>query len=492
MFRGALGAVVVCLATLSAAASPASADQRPPLLKLATNGRLTAVRDSLPRDLPGPDRSARPAAQAPAAKAAATNIVNYTIGRMLGAHAIDRPTASKALASWRKAVRTRRALSGTAGYALGDAISNIVGITARKQLTPSRLAVAMLTVERNAEYFAHAGVPSVHQRVMFGKSDLVWEYYPGQGLQLQVLATFGIANGLWRAKLPGHLKLLLDQMLALKSNRAGGSAWEYFFSFDGGQPPWSSAMSQATGIEAFTRGAAMLKDRRYLKAARSALALFRSPTPAGVRTPTRLGPWYVMYSFAPSVRILNGFLQSLVGLNELAVRGKDRSARALFTAGEPVARAAIPSFMSRGWSYYSPGEWSDESYHELTAGFLGELCRRTSKSLYCRAQNRFDDELKNPPHLEVTTKRLKPGKPTRIGVWVSKPAWVTVTVTAGGKQIGSSANSWYPGNHAIGPIRIPRGSRNVSVRVRGTDASGRSRSLSTAIPASVARIPGGN
>ena len=36
-------------------------------------------------------------------------------------------------------------------------------------------------------------IPAPDQRIQFSGSELVWEYYPGQGLQLQVLGTFGHA-----------------------------------------------------------------------------------------------------------------------------------------------------------------------------------------------------------------------------------------------------------------------------------------------------------
>ena len=51
----------------------------------------------------------------------------------------------------------------------------------------------------------------------------------------------------------GQLEQLLAQMIPLAAKRGGGMTWEYYFEFDGGQPPWTSAMSQATGLEALTR-----------------------------------------------------------------------------------------------------------------------------------------------------------------------------------------------------------------------------------------------
>ena len=57
---------------------------------------------------------------------------------------------------------------------------------------------------------------------MFAGSQLVWQYYPGQGIQVQWLGTFGRANGLFQQT--GHddeLRALLDEALGLASARAG-------------------------------------------------------------------------------------------------------------------------------------------------------------------------------------------------------------------------------------------------------------------------------
>ena len=64
----------------------------------------------------------------------------------------------------------------------------------------------------------------------FPRSKLVWEYYAGQGIEIQWLGTFGEANGYY---LSGHenanLRQLLGEVLPLATKRAGGIAWEYLF-----------------------------------------------------------------------------------------------------------------------------------------------------------------------------------------------------------------------------------------------------------------------
>ena len=91
-------------------------------------------------------------------------------------------------------------------------------------------------------------------RVSFAPSKIVWEYYPGQGIEIQWLATFGEANGYY---LSGHenanLRQLLSEVIPLASQRAGGIAWEYLFRFDGGLPPWTSGLSQGTALQVLAR-----------------------------------------------------------------------------------------------------------------------------------------------------------------------------------------------------------------------------------------------
>src|SRR5205085_6742009 len=93
------------------------------------------------------------------------------------------------------------------------------------------------------------------ERVSFQNSQLVWEYYPGQGIELQELGSFGQADWMYQAgpKYFNRLRALVDELIPLAAHRGGGLAWEYYFQFDRGAPPWTSAMSQGTAIQALTQ-----------------------------------------------------------------------------------------------------------------------------------------------------------------------------------------------------------------------------------------------
>ena len=97
------------------------------------------------------------------------------------------------------------------------------------------------------------------------------------------------------------MEQVLSQIIPLAVNRAGGLVWEYYFRFDGGVPPWTSAMSQGTGIEALTRAyrgltqASELPDPRP----RGAAGVHRATAGRGAACPRSLGARYVQYTFAP-------------------------------------------------------------------------------------------------------------------------------------------------------------------------------------------------
>ena len=80
------------------------------------------------------------------------------------------------------------------------------------------------TLSRNVQWWTHGPLLSADQRVEFSGSQLVWQYYPGQGIQLQVLGTFGgptACTAPERAHYPA-LQQLLAEMIPLAAQRAGG------------------------------------------------------------------------------------------------------------------------------------------------------------------------------------------------------------------------------------------------------------------------------
>ena len=141
----------------------------------------------------------------------------------------------------------------------------------------------------------------------------------------------------------------------------------------GGHPPWVSAMSQATAIEALANAYKATRQQSYLSLAHQALPLLTAAPPTGVGVRTARGWRFLQYSFAPNLDIINAFLQTLVGLDTYAEVSDDQTAQQLFTAGNAEAQWELPSFNTGSWSLYQPGEEDDLSYHELVTGFAQNL-----------------------------------------------------------------------------------------------------------------------
>ena len=332
----------------------------------------------------------------------------------------------------------------------------------------------------------------------FPSSRLIWQYYPGQGIEIQWLATFGKANGYY---LSGHengnLRQLLSEAIPLASKRAGGVAWEYLFKFDGGQPPWTSGLSQGTALQVLSRAWSRFADPAYLSAAQQALGVFQTAPPPGVRVRTAAGALYAEYTYAPGDRILNGFIQALVGLYEYASITKDPLGLRLFEAGDAEARAGVPRYDTGAWSLYDQYGESNLNYHELLTEFLQHLCDRTRKGppstpsappsattttgtsstpapagggaspsagassshgagapavsaggraaqagsgipgdgIYCTTAKRFTDDLGTPPAVALLSKKLPGGARAGVQLSLSKISRVGLIVRKGGRVV---------------------------------------------------------
>jgi hypothetical protein len=337
--------------------------------------------------------------------------------------------------------RSARRLSGLRETIMRSVVRTVEDIAARRQLTPSRLHPLWLTMERNLEWWRTGPLLASGRRVEFEGSELVWQYYPGSGLQLQMLGNFGKLNGLWGGRENDRLAFMLDELLALAAERAGGVAWEYYFPFGGGRPPWASGLAQGTAVQALARSARRLgREADVLPIAQRALAVFEAPTPQGVRVPAEHGDHYAIYSFAPDLRVLNGFIQSLVGLHDHARLSGDPRGAALFAAAEPQARHEVPLYDTGAWSLYSRGSSTRESnlgYHDLLEGFLEGLCRRTGVEVYCTTAENFVAYKAQPPVVAVKPRRLRGGQAGRVGFELSKISNVTLRITRGEKVVES-------------------------------------------------------
>jgi hypothetical protein len=465
-----------------------------------------------------------------AADGEASRTVRGELARLLAEGAIDQERADAYARVYGDALRTRKKLRGTRRAALGATLDNLEDVAAQGALDGSRLPALFQTVARNREWWSRGPLLRYGARVSFEGSRLVWQYYTGQGLQIQWLGTFGKANALWQSRThDDDLRALLDEALGMAAQRAGGIAFEYLFRFDGGRPPWVSGLAQGTAVQALSRAAIRLNEARFFASARSGLGIFREAPPSGVRIATPAGAHYLIYSFAPSMRVLNAFTQALNGLHDFALLANDAEGRALFEAGERQLRAELPAYDTGAWSRYSTKREADLGYHKLSRDFLRNLCTRLTEdrarmsaagaqvsppgppggtgpaggtpptggtaptggtppldappvapvapapvadpATYCDSAQRFTSYLSNPPVLKLVSRRARAGKPAVLRLTLSKPAYVTLAVKRAGRIVASMGGRFGSGVRALRWTR-PRAAGVYSVVLKATDLAG--------------------
>jgi D-glucuronyl C5-epimerase C-terminus len=460
------------------------------------------------------------------------------ITRLRRSGAIAAATAARYRGDYLQARRTLAHLAGTRAAELGAVLENVLQLASSGELTPSRAPAVFLTLQRNREWWSRGALLSYGARVSFPRSKLVWEYYPGQGIELQWLATFGEANGYYLSgDQDAALRQVLEEAAALAADRAGGVAWEYLFHFDGGSPPWTSGLSEGTAIQAFARGAQRLHEPAFAAIAQRGLGVFRTPPPAGVRmqveTASQAGSarvHYLEYSFAPEERILNGFIQALNGLYDFAKITRSAAGLGLFEEGDADARAEVPHYDTGAWSRYDQHTESDLGYHELLAEFLQDLCDRVNQGpptpptppavaeaapgsggstpgsggsavkarrpapipgdgIYCTTASRFYGYLHTPPVLTLLSKALPTNARAGIRFSLSKIATLSLTVTSKGKIVWHNSATVESGRPRLLWVTPKRRGR-FTVVATAVDLAGNRASTSGVVEVTKRRRPG--
>lgn len=431
-----------------------------------------------------------------AATASATRgpTVSGALSALLHEAKIEPTTYSQDLATYVAAKHAVGQLTGTRRSELDAVLVNTQALAAAGQLIPSRLPVAFLTLERNRQWWTTEPLIGASQRISFPDTEIVWEHYAGQGIQIQWLGTFGEGNGYFTAHENTNLHQLLSEVIPLATDRAGGIAWEYMFSFDGGAPPWTSALSQGTAIQLLARAYSRYHEAALLTAAQQALGIFQTPPPLGVRVDAAGGAaLYAQYSFAPSDRILNGFIQSLVGLYDYTSITKDPLGLALFEAGDAEARALVPHYDTGAWSMYDQHGESTLNYHELLTEFLQHLCERTQKGpplgaavpltedgIYCTTAQRFTADLTTPPVVSLLSSTLLTGSRAGVTISLSKISDVKLTVSRGSHVVWTVA-AQVPGGHPKLLWKTPATTGAYTVTITATDLAGNTSTAAGAI-----------
>jgi hypothetical protein len=474
---------LVTLAALAVTAVPAYAGE----VIVVGGGKAERVQDpAVPTraeiELPMPATGRAPLASA--ASSGRTARASSARGRRAVHAALSRELRRKKIKStdytrWRRtfvrAQRTLRGLSGARRSQLLYVSNSVEALALSRRLTPTRMPVAFLQLERNRQYWPKLAYPATGAQVSFRGSQILFQYFPGEGLQLHPLSTFKKANALHGFCERGEpecdeaaLRRILDEMTALAVKRGRRFiAWEYLFYFGGGYPPWMSGMAQATGIQAYARASRLLGEPSYVETAKRALGAFETLPPSGVRTTGPAGGvHYLQYSFAPRLWIFNAFLQSLIGLHDFAEITGDQRARRLYDQAAPEARREVPLSDVGDWSRYSyAGNESTAEYHELLREFLQSMCTRRLGAEYCEYARRYRGYQVDPPVL--TYRGPETGTvdtPVALSFNVSKLSAIEVTVTRpDGQVVFSRVATFRRGNGSF--AWTPRGPSQFRVTI---------------------------
>jgi hypothetical protein len=413
-----------------------------------------------------------------------------------GSQASYRRAYAKARSSWRRLAPARK-------VELGYVLRSVERLASAGRLTPSRMPAVFLQLRRNTSYWGSRPFPASGDQVTFRGSELLFQYFPGRGLQLHPLSNFKKANLLHGACnrgarstrpvcgarppgprrgtpcRPGRLRLLLDELSALAVRRGPGFvAWEYLFHFGGGSPPWMSGMAQSTAIVALGRGAQLLGRPDYHATAQMALGAFEASAPVGVRAlGPRGGAHYLQYSFSRRLYIFNAFLQALIGLHDYGRLARDARATGLFRAGEPEALREVPLSDVGDWSRYSyRGRESTREYHELLREMLQGMGRRLGlTSVYCSYAIRYRGYQTSPPVIRFSGPQSAAARRTsRLRFTLSKLSIVEVKVLKGRKLAFRRLGTFRRGTRSF--AWKPRSAGHYTVRLGAKELrTGRSR-----------------
>jgi hypothetical protein len=450
---------------------------------------------------------------APPVAAAAAVSVRKALRRAYDAGEIDRATWTGYSDTYSSAKSAWHRLSGKRRIELGAVIKTVNQLAAAGLLTASRMVPAFLELERNTEWWMHTsttppptptpGTPhkktacttagtiaTTGPRVQFKGDPLTYQYYPGNGLRLQPLANWGAANALYNACKgintepgtpcePDALRALLDALIATAVHRGGFLAWEYYFPFGGGKPPWVSGIATGSALSALSHSAELFQEEQqpqtppaqptggtstpstglppsspstglpppdpahYLDIAAQALPVYEHAAPLGIRASGPRGNHYLIYSFDKGLRVGNAFLESLIGLWDFWQATGDKTAHALFVRGDREAKHELPLYDTGAWSLYSLGGGeADLNYQRVIRDFAQGLCDRTHESIYCSHAASFDADLHRPANVSIVgPKTARAKKPTRVAIRVDKISCLSIQILRG--QTVVYQPTWY-------------------------------------------------
>ncbi len=381
------------------------------------------------------------------------------------------------LAAVARAKALAKKLGGSRAQALNAVVKSANQIAARPDLTPDLARVVFLELDANTTYLATHALPSSGTRIRI--DGVVYESYTGQGLRIQPLGTYFailepgqgiVAEGGVGAAMTSAQKIVL----------AVGDTYQlpYLFPYAGTNPPWYSAMAEgvaaSAGISVWNRNG----EDQYLD---WAIRFGNAALAFGIPVENN-GLWFPLYVSKPGYRVLNGHLQTVQAMSDLADATGDDAFADAFSRSVATTKAVLPKYNTGGWGRYAPGEDAPVKYMSLMATQLTDLGAITGDPAFTTMGQAFAKDLKTPPVLTGPTKPVKPlstrrfkAKPfVKLLIKRDKPVKLTIRVTTkrgGPSGIGPFSVSVSSGSGRI-KVTLPRKPGMYTVRADAKDWAG--------------------
>jgi len=276
-------------------------------------------------------------------------------------------------------------------------------------IAKAREKVIMKDIANTINYFKSGNTASDGMQVLwnYDGGELAYVYYPNYGVHFNPVTTANMAIEQYqkgnRKRVVNIADELLNNALEVEHAKAGKYyLWEYYFDLEFAEhtypAPWVSGMAQGLILDVFGRAFEITGDKKYLDAGRKVLVSFKVPwDEGGVLDSDEHGNWYLEIASTDKLRILNGFIFTLVSIHNYYEQTKDPEALALFGAGVSELKAHLHEYDMGYWSKYSLLKDSRASYqyHKAHIDMLDKLYRITKDPEIKSFSDKFDFYLKN-------------------------------------------------------------------------------------------------
>jgi hypothetical protein len=162
-------------------------------------------------------------------------------------------------------------------------------------------------------------------------------------------------------------------------------------------------MAQGVAIQALARAWQATRNPHDLALAREALPGLGVPlADGGLLSRSRRGPWWPLYAAQPSLRVLNGDLQTVISLYDYAAITADAQAHAWARDGAQAAAALLPRYDTGAWSLYQGSREAKLGYHDLMTLQLRQLALKSGNLAFRIYADRFAQYRVTAPVIAAT------------------------------------------------------------------------------------------